>query len=120
MKIRNGFVSNSSSSSFIITNKSNKNFSWVEFILENEQLVRKLIDDDANFYVEKRHINIECFFLELLETASKMKSLKPGKNELTLSDDGGDIFGDIFTNYFNYGSSKSSKTISWKVDCEYW
>ena len=39
MKIRNGFVSNSSSSSFIIKNKSDKNLTLVDFVKENSHLV---------------------------------------------------------------------------------
>jgi len=44
MKIRNGFVSNSSSSSFIITNKSNSILSLVDFVKENPQLVQEWND----------------------------------------------------------------------------
>jgi len=41
MKVRNGFVSNSSSSSFIITNKSNNDLTLVDFVKENPQLVEQ-------------------------------------------------------------------------------
>ena len=41
MKIRNGFVSNSSSSSFIIINKSNKKLTLVDFVKENPQIVEE-------------------------------------------------------------------------------
>ena len=44
MKTRNGFVSNSSSSSFIITNKSDRNISLVDFVKENPQLVQEWND----------------------------------------------------------------------------
>jgi hypothetical protein len=41
MKKRNGFVSNSSSSSFIITNKSDKVLNLIDFVRENPQLVEQ-------------------------------------------------------------------------------
>jgi len=41
MKTRNGFVSNSSSSSFIITNKSGLELTLVDFVEENPQLVEQ-------------------------------------------------------------------------------
>lgn len=41
MKIRNGFVSNSSSTAFIITNKSDKEFGLVDFVKENPQLIEE-------------------------------------------------------------------------------
>lgn len=40
MKKRNGFVSNSSSSSFVITNKTNKDLTFVDLIAENPHFVR--------------------------------------------------------------------------------
>lgn len=39
MKIRQGFVSNSSSTSFLIKNKSDKSLSLVDFVWENKELL---------------------------------------------------------------------------------
>lgn len=51
MKIRNGFVSNSSSTSFIIKNITNRSINFIEFIKENEYLISGFIeyyDDEVN------------------------------------------------------------------------
>lgn len=41
MKFRHGFVSNSSSSSFVIINKTNRTMTIVDFVLDNAELVRR-------------------------------------------------------------------------------
>lgn len=45
MKKREGFISNSSSTSFIIRNKSNKDLSLVDFVNENPQLIEEWRDN---------------------------------------------------------------------------
>ena len=57
MKIRNGFVSNSSSSSFIITNLTNKEKSIVDFVKETPRLIERFkeeygYEDNSNFTQE--------------------------------------------------------------------
>lgn len=45
MKIRSGFVSNSSSTAFIIWNKTNENKTLVDFVKENPQLLKQFIEE---------------------------------------------------------------------------
>ena len=41
MKTRNGFVSNSSSTSFVVVNKTSKPLTLLDFVEENPQLVKE-------------------------------------------------------------------------------
>jgi hypothetical protein len=45
MKIRAGFVSNSSSCSFLITNTSNQTLTLVDFVKENPQIIKEYLDE---------------------------------------------------------------------------
>lgn len=51
MKKRKGFVSNSSSSSFIITNKTDKDLTYLDFIKENPHLVD---NKDRDYYTTEQ------------------------------------------------------------------
>lgn len=58
MKTRNGFVSNSSSTSFIITNKSDEVRSLFEFVKENPQLI-EMYNDMYVYSGEHKHTQFE-------------------------------------------------------------
>ena len=62
MKIRNGFVSNSSSTAFIMTNLSNIKKSLVDFVKETPELIENFIEDydwnrDDPDYTQENLIN---------------------------------------------------------------
>jgi hypothetical protein len=88
MKIRNGFVSNSSSSSFIVNINMNKN-DLIKLILENSEILDAYsIKNDLDLYknnpycskeVEKLLINIEeddNHFLKILKLKNNIDSFK--------------------------------------------
>lgn len=87
MKTRNSFVSNSSSSSFIITNTTGKPKSLYDFAKENDWLVSE--------YNETYRDNIEIE--DILEEAKNINvSLKPGKNLLIFGDEQGTKIGCVY------------------------
>jgi hypothetical protein len=88
MKIRKGFVSNSSSTSFIITNTSDEEKSLVDFVNENPQLIIQFCHeyDWHNFTQE-----------DLLKSAEENNEiLVPGSNYVVFGDEDGTIIGLVF------------------------
>ena len=102
MKIRNGFVSNSSSTSFYITNHSDENLTLLDFVLENHDIVK-----DFNNEYEYKH-TLE----EMIECAkSRGQVFEVGKNYATYGDEDGDVLGQVFDYMLRYGGK--SKNFSW-------
>jgi len=59
MKTRNGFVSNSSSSSFIIRNKSQTRLTLKDFVLENQHLIEKF-NKEYNYNYTLKEVLKSC------------------------------------------------------------
>ena len=113
MKIRNGFVSNSSSTAFIITNDSREVKTLVDFVTENPQLIEKFKeqygwdkDDDrfsqGNLIVSAEENNIE---------------FPPGENKYCVFGDEQDtLIGQVFDYILRDGGN--SESFGWRF-CEY-
>lgn len=59
MKIKSDYVTNSSSTAFIITNISNRDLTLVDFVKENPQLIKEYVkryNDDTAIYNQKNMI----------------------------------------------------------------
>lgn len=103
MKKRNGFVSNSSSSSFIITNKTDKILTLVDFVKENPQLI-----EDWNLSYGYNNT-----YEELLESAENNDiDINPGNDEYIFGDEDGTLIGRIFDYILRDGGE--SENFSWR------
>jgi hypothetical protein len=104
--IRDGFISNSSSTSFIITNKSNRHRTLVEFVIENPQLIEKWNDKygwGANVYSQ----------LQLLISAHENDIIfEPHESHTcTFGDEDGTVIGRVFDYILRDGGS--SENFDW-------
>jgi hypothetical protein len=122
MKVRIGFVSNSSSCSFVIDNQTKKKKTLVNFVEENPQLIedfRRIYDwyKEEGVYEEEKgdlHYTQEG----LLESARRADEvLEPGPNRMEFGDGDGDLIGLVFDYILREGgSSKSFKWFLLKVN----
>lgn len=104
MKVRNGFVSNSSSSSFLITNKTKDEKTLVDFVIENFKVIEQFIETRGWYYDTMG---------ELIDSAyAESMSLHPGENYCTFDDDGGSVVGNILRTLLqSFESSENFKCI---------
>jgi hypothetical protein len=108
MKLRNGFVSNSSSTSFIITNKTNNDLTLVDFVKENPQLIEEFVDD-YDWYKEDNGYNQD----ELIKSAENRDTLiKSGEQLMIFGDEDGDLIGHVFDYVLCDGGD--SENFKWK------
>jgi hypothetical protein len=109
MKIRKGFVTNSSSTIYIISNKTKKNLTLVDFVKENPELVQ--IFNDIYDYDYTQQDMIDCAEVRV---ANNDKAFFPAGEEVEMSygDEDGDPLGHVFDYILRNGGQ--SKSFGWR------
>ena len=108
MRIRYGFVSNSSSTAFIITNISDETLTLVDFVKENPQLVEEFCEAYNWENVSQK---------ELIKSARREDPMKfkPGKpTESIFGDSQGTLVGRVFDYALRDGGKSENFTWQYK------
>jgi hypothetical protein len=108
MKFKSDFVTNSSSTAFIITNTSNVKKTLVDFVKENEYL----LDEFKEMYFTNPNMTQE----NMIESAkANNETFKPGESKkCVFGDEQGTLIGEIYDYMLRDGGK--SKSFRWQFD----
>lgn len=107
MKLKLGFISNSSSTAFMITNTSNVKKSLVDFVIENMQLLEQFKDE------YDYHDDPSLTEVKLLESAAAENyDFEPGEQKrCVFGDEDGTLIGKVYDYILRDGGV--SKNFEW-------
>lgn len=113
MKMRHGFVSNSSSCSFTITNKTDEDKTLVDFAKETPHLVEDFKIQYSGYKNEEERFNQERM---ISDAEQHNEHFAPGESKLLVfGDDDGDTIGHVYDYMLRDGGK--SKSFTWEF-CE--
>ena len=110
MKTRTGLVSNSSSSSFIITNTTDKEMTLVDFVKENKHLLSDFLSQ-YSWHKEESRFNQR----NMINGAKTLDiNFNPKQQlRLTFGDEQGSVIGAVYDYMLRQGGK--SKSFKWKL-----
>lgn len=116
MKFRNGFISNSSSTSFIITNTSDDGKTLIDFVLENPQIVEEFCSSYFYDYNQEQLVDSAVSLVEGCE--NKDYVFRPHESKACVfGDESGTVIGTVFDYALRTGGT--SKSFHWCFDTYY-
>ena len=116
MKIRNGFVTNSSSTAYYATNISKEVKTIVDFAKENIHLLKEFNEGNDCVYTEEEFMKSAQVLAD--NTVVMFKPLKPGEKRLMcFGDEDGTSIGHVFDYELRYGSKTNNFLVEFH---EYW